>query len=584
MSKKENIVLIGASGHSKVVMDIVEKQGIYSIVGLIDSFKPIGTKVLDYEIIGSEETLNQLMETYNFKSGIISIGNNWVREAMFDKIQSISPDFNFVKAIDPSSIIGKNCSVGPGTVIMPGVIVNSDSSIGSHCILNTSSSLDHDGIMGDFSSLAPRSTVGGGVEIGPCSTIGLGAGVLEGITIGANCFIGAKSLTNKNVEDNNMVYGVPARFIRKIIKRKEILKGIQRIQEEPEIRNNPYEIITTKKKWDEILSKMGDYDFYHTFDYHQLSKRDEESILMFFYNDGQNKIAIPFLKRAIENTTYYDLSSVYGYAGPICNTHYLNFDKARFKNVFNQFIERENIVSVFSRLNPFIRNQQDILEGIGEIVNIGPVVNIDLTPDLNAQRALFSKTTKRYLNKTRRLFTIEYCKNTEEILPFISLYYKTMERVGAEKRYYFNKEYFTRLFNSSDFNAEIVYARSIETDEIVCGALMVMTNGIVQYHLSGTKVEFLNNTPLRLLIDITRIKATKKGYEYFNLGGGLGGNEDSLFYFKSSFSKDIKEFKVWKHIANEKVYNTLCKEYWNNFKNDEASRDFDFFPLYRLDA
>ena len=107
--------------------------------------------------------------------------------------------------------------------------------------------------------------------------------------------------------------------------------------------------------------------------------------------------------------------------------------------------------------------------------------------------------------------------------------------------------------------------------------MMVKTKNIIQYHISGTRNDYLNASPIRLLIDEMRLKGTKEGFRYFNLGGGLGNQEDELFRFKSSFSKDFKPFKVWKHIANESVYEKLVQK--NNVKNIDSN----FFPLYRLE-
>jgi len=105
--------------------------------------------------------------------------------------------------------------------------------------------------------------------------------------------------------------------------------------------------------------------------------------------------------------------------------------------------------------------------------------------------------------------------------------------------------------------------------------MMIKTNNIIQYHISGTKNEYLYLTPIRLLIDEMRIKGTEEKYTYFNLGGGLGSTEDSLFNFKSSFSKDFKNFKIWKYIVNEQVYKQLSEQY------SKPDSDDIFFPLYR---
>ena len=150
-----------------------------------------------------------------------------------------------------------------------------------------------------------------------------------------------------------------------------------------------------------------------------------------------------------------------------------------------------------------------------------------------------------------------------------------MDRVNAKKMYYFDKEYFFNFLNSNSFEVELLFVKLKSNEEIISAAMMIKTKNIIQYHISGTKTEYLNLSPIRLLIDDMRIKATNNNYTYFNLGGGLGNSEDSLFYFKSSFSKDFKPFKIWKFIVNNDAYNKLVK--------GKHNPNLDFFPLYRYE-
>ena len=110
--------------------------------------------------------------------------------------------------------VGAGLRVGAGTVLMAGVVVNSDSRIGAHCILNTRASLDHDCIMDDFSSLAPGVTVGGVARIGMYSAVSLGANIIHGKNIGAHTVVGAGALVQKDIPDHCVAYGVPARVVR----------------------------------------------------------------------------------------------------------------------------------------------------------------------------------------------------------------------------------------------------------------------------------------------------------------------------------------------------------------------------------
>ena len=126
-------------------------------------------------------------------------------------------------------------------------------------------------------------------------------------------------------------------------------------------------------------------------------------------------------------------------------------------------------------------------------------------------------------------------------------------------------------------------AHESETKEIIGGAMFVRACNIIQYHLSGTKEQYLELNPVKLLIDEMMVRASRENYTYFNLGGGVGNKEDTLFKFKSGFSKDFWQFKLWKYVVNDEVYQDLVlkkhsKECSKIFKNCK-----DYFPCYRCE-
>ncbi|MBI3172740.1 MAG: acetyltransferase [Chloroflexi bacterium] len=211
----DKIVIVGASGHGKVVADVVERDGKFAILGWIDSYKPAGGEFFGYPVLGAEDALFDLWQRREIVGGLIAIGDNWSRGRMVEKIHSLAADFVFVTAVHPSAQIARGVSIGVGTVLMAGVVVNSDSRIGAHCILNTRASLDHDCVMDDCSSLAPGVTTGGTVTIGAYSAVSLGVNILHGKTVGAHTVVGAGALVREDLPDHCVAYGVPARVIRR---------------------------------------------------------------------------------------------------------------------------------------------------------------------------------------------------------------------------------------------------------------------------------------------------------------------------------------------------------------------------------
>ncbi|WP_103068545.1 acetyltransferase [Aquimarina sediminis] len=211
----DKVLIIGASGHAKVIIETIELGGDYQIHGLIDTYKPKGEKLLDYEILGTEHDIPDFVSK-GINKGIIAIGDNWTRFLMQSRIKEVSPDFEFVTVIHPSAIISPSVRIGVGTIILASVTINAEARIGNFCILNTDANFDHDSTIQDFSSLAPGVTVGGNVSIGRCTAISLGANVIQGITIGRHSIVGAGSLILHDVADFSLVYGVPAKEIRSI--------------------------------------------------------------------------------------------------------------------------------------------------------------------------------------------------------------------------------------------------------------------------------------------------------------------------------------------------------------------------------
>ena len=210
----DNIVVIGSSGHAKVVIDILENEGRYKIVGLLDRYRKIGDQTLGYPVLGKEEDLVELVDKHELKGGIIAIGDNFSRGAVAARVREACQGFPFVSAIHPRASIATEVAIGEGTVVMAGVTINRCCSVGSFCILNTNSSLDHDSVMESFSSLAPGVTTGGECRIGTYSAVGLGSSVIHRIHVGEHSVIGAGSTVLHNVDSFKVAYGTPARMIR----------------------------------------------------------------------------------------------------------------------------------------------------------------------------------------------------------------------------------------------------------------------------------------------------------------------------------------------------------------------------------
>ena len=220
----KNIVLIGGGNQAHYTIDIVEKEGKYNIIGIIDSVHNIGSDRFGYKIIGRQEDIKELIETYNIEGGVISIGDNWGRYYVSQQILAIIPNFKFINAIHPSVIIGNNVEIGCGVVAMAGCIFNPKSKIGDFTFFATGAQVEHDCIIENYASISAGSVTGGYVKLGKYSALTLGVTVMDRISIGENSVVGAGSLVIKDLPDNVLAYGNPCKIIRNRIKGEKFLK------------------------------------------------------------------------------------------------------------------------------------------------------------------------------------------------------------------------------------------------------------------------------------------------------------------------------------------------------------------------
>lgn len=203
------LILYGASGHAKVIMEILQYNGIKNIQLWDDNVKPdILNRPVMQPIMKDGE-----MESYRM---IISIGANSIRKKIAEKWQG---KVYFGRAIHRNANISASADIGSGTVVMAGVSINADTRIGKHCIVNTNAVVDHDCIIHDFAHISPNATLCGNVTVGEGTHIGAGATIIPGITIGQWCSIGAGAVVIRNIPDGATVVGNPG----KVIKTLEVL-------------------------------------------------------------------------------------------------------------------------------------------------------------------------------------------------------------------------------------------------------------------------------------------------------------------------------------------------------------------------
>lgn len=195
--------LYGASGHAKVIIEILEACNI-KVEGIFDD-NPGVKELLGYAVDLYESSQVDVEEI------IISIGDNQTRKKIRNNLL-----LNYGNAFHPSAVISKRAKIGSGTVIMGNAIINSDCFIGDHVIVNTSSSIDHDCSIDNYVHISPNATLCGGVSVGEGTHIGAASVIIPGVKVGKWCAVGAGSVIIRDIPDGCTVVGNPGRIIKSI--------------------------------------------------------------------------------------------------------------------------------------------------------------------------------------------------------------------------------------------------------------------------------------------------------------------------------------------------------------------------------
>ena len=217
-----HVIVVGASGHAKVVIDALNLSGV-EVVGLLDA-KLSGGEYFGCPVLGGDDALGPLLNTHRGLRAIVAIGDNALRWRVTGRIVAQFPELHFATAIHPSALVSPTASIGPGSYIGAGAVINPATRVAAHAIVNTRASIDHDCTLAEGASVGPGATLGGTVTVGTGSHVGLGASVQQDIIIGAWCMIGAGAAVVANIPDGSLALGVPATVRRRVPPREQVAR------------------------------------------------------------------------------------------------------------------------------------------------------------------------------------------------------------------------------------------------------------------------------------------------------------------------------------------------------------------------
>lgn len=344
-------------------------------------------------------------------------------------------------------------------------------------------------------------------------------------------------------------------------------------------------------RWLEILS-MVCHDFYHLPEYVTLEADRLSGVPgAILVEKGDYFCFVPLVFRKVgilgekvgEYEHIHDAISPYGYPcllARLPEQDMVEFVRSALLEIKEKMSDK-GLVSIFVRSHPLLDvPAQDVFNEFGLLVNHGNTVWIDLSLDESELWKQTRQTCRNLINRLKKKGFVATIDQSWQHLPeFENIYTQTMEAVQADSNYYFGIDYFQKLKEALGEKLHLCIVRN-EENTIVAAGLFSECSKIVQYHLSGALPGIENKDAIKLMLDFVRRWAKERGNLKLHLGGGVGCAKDSLFFFKTGFSKLLSDFFTWRMIVNKKIFDE-CVQQWELHNKKKVDHINGFFPPYR---
>lgn len=338
--------------------------------------------------------------------------------------------------------------------------------------------------------------------------------------------------------------------------------------------------LAESEQWDKAVRSFSEYDTYWLSGYVKAFKiHGDGEPLLFFYEDEKTRGINVVMKRDIANdkhfssvlepSRYYDFSSPYGYGGWLMEG---DDSDALFKS-YEAWCENNGIIDEFVRFHPVIGNSK-YSEKHYDVIPLGLTVSLDLTSPEIIWNNITSKSRNMIRKAEKNGISIYNGRYPEIFETFRKIYNGTMDKDSADPYYYFEPEFYQSICDDLAQNAQVFYA--VMEGKIIAASIMLVANGRMNYHLSGSIREYANLAPTNLLLYKAALWGCANGCKTLYLGGGVGSGDDNLFRFKKTFYRldDVPRFYIGKKIFNNMLYEYLMSKRDNLPENG-------YFPKYR---
>ena len=332
------------------------------------------------------------------------------------------------------------------------------------------------------------------------------------------------------------------------------------------------------KEWNNLVQSFTNYDVYYLSGYVKAFQihGDGEPQLFYYDEKGLRGIYV-YMRRKTAIEGVFDSITPYGYGGFLLEG---DTSEENVKALWAAYVDRmkeENIVDNFVRYHPVLANAVP-MKTCSDVIDLGKTVAMDLTSEEVIWKNIHSKNRNMIRKAEKNGIVIKHGQGLELFDDFIKIYNATMDKDNAEAYYYFKPEFYKSIHEDLKDNYEMFWAEY--EGKIIAMSIMIFANGRLNYHLSGSDLQYRNLAPSNLLLYKAAMWGMEKGMNTFHLGGGVGSGEDNLYKFKIAFNRFSDcQFSIAKHVFDNEKYDELVAE--RASRDAEFDKESKFFPLYR---
>lgn len=331
-------------------------------------------------------------------------------------------------------------------------------------------------------------------------------------------------------------------------------------------------------EWDDIVKTFANWDVYYLSGYVKAFHihGDGDPILLLYEDNGLRAIYV-YMRRQTALPGVYDSVTPYGYGGVLFEGNDSEENRKTFWNAYLAKMKEENIVDNFVRYHPVLKNACP-MKDVSNVIDLGHTIALDLSSPELIWDNIVSKNRNMIRKAEKNGIEILHGQGMDLMDQFIEMYNATMKKDNAEEYYYFKRPFYESIDRDLKDNYEMFYA--MYEGHPIAMSIMIFANGRLNYHLSGSDLEYRNLAPSNLLLYKAALWGHEHGLKTFHLGGGVGSGEDGLYKFKAAFNKNSDyQFSIGKQVFDQEKYDALVKIRRESDPNfDETSH---FFPLYR---